>query len=500
MRLPIVGAVLVCAAATLAAVTLAASEAATTAEVPRSLELVVAALAPVEHAAVAARRGDAAATQRRYDLARALADDLAGITPGARCADLYAAITRELRGHVRAAEGFDLRSAALRNLGERDTEAGKAQVAAARASCGSPGWGARTARPRPLLAPLDGEAFFGRVRATLPRSTTRLELRWRGRVVLRATTPSGRSWVGQLPEGTSFGRGKLELTVVAQSATTTLRAVDVWHLPPGGVAAVRRERADDRLAARLATLAADVPGYAGIWVHELRSGRTAGWNADARFPAASTVKLGVLAASLHRYGPRPERSPLSYDMRALAAWSSNLAANRLLRLLERGSNAAGQRVVERVLRRMGAARSTYPGPYRVGTAHGARPAAPPLVSQRTTTARDLGRVLTTLHAAASGSSPAQAASGLSRHEARVGLALLLDTLPAGDNVGLVRPWLPATVPAAQKQGWLSSARHTAAIVYAPSGPVVIVLMTYGEPMSLRQSQQLGRKVVAAALG
>ena len=148
---------------------------------------------------------------------------------------------------------------------------------------------------------------------------------------------------------------------------------------------------------------------------------------------------------------------------------------------------------------MGATRSTYPGTYRVGTAHVAHSTEPPLVSRRTTTARDLGRVLATLQRAAAGSRQAQAASGLTGHEARVGLALLLDSQPTGDNIGLLRPWLPATVPAAQKHGWTSSARHTAAIVYTASGPVVVVLLTYDPGLTLAQARQLGRRVVTAAL-
>ena len=41
-------------------------------------------------------------------------------------------------------------------------------------------------------------------------------------------------------------------------------------------------------------------GAVGIWVHELGSGRYAGFRADTRFAAASTVKLGALAAALRR--------------------------------------------------------------------------------------------------------------------------------------------------------------------------------------------------------
>ena len=65
-------------------------------------------------------------------------------------------------------------------------------------------------------------------------------------------------------------------------------------------------------------------------MHDLRTGTTAGWNSDARFPAASLVKLGVLAAALRRFGPYPERSAAWRDLRAMTATSDNRATNRLV--------------------------------------------------------------------------------------------------------------------------------------------------------------------------
>ncbi len=250
---------------------------------------------------------------------------------------------------------------------------------------------------------------------------------------------------------------------------------------------------------RLASIASRFRGFAGIYVHEMATGRTASWNAGARFPAASTVKLGVLAAALDRWGPRPEQSAYLHDMRALAAWSSNLAANRLLRSLGSGEVEAGRRLVERRLRRLGATASTYPGEYRVGTTRTAAPLQPPPVSIRTTTAADLGHVLANMQAAAAGSTRAQRSSGLSQHEARIGIALLLDSEPSGENIGLFRPWLPRRMPAAQKHGWISSARHSAAVIYGPRGPIVVSLLTYRDGLTLRDARLLGRRVVLAAL-
>ena len=340
------------------------------------------------------------------------------------------------------------------------------------------------------------------MRARRPGGAASVELRWNGRVVARQAL-AGSSIELSLAGRVRVGRGDIELRFLDRSGGSvgTARAEDVWLLPSNGRTTVASERRDRALSGRLAALASGFSGYAAVYVRELATGRTGAWNEDARFPAASLVKLGVLAAALERFGPRPERSPTFHDLDAIAAWSSNLGANRLVELLGSGSEYAGSRVVESRLRALGATRSTYPGDYRVGTSVGRPPAAPnepPLVSQRVTTARDLTRILATLHAAAIGSTRARRVSGLSPHEARVALALLLSSEPRGGNLGLFRPTLGAALPAAQKHGWISDARHSAAIVYGPRGPVIVVVLTYRDGLSLGRARELARQVLAAS--
>ena len=270
--------------------------------------------------------------------------------------------------------------------------------------------------------------------------------------------------------------------------------VDVRPLPAGAGAPARAPRRDARLAQRLATALSALDGASAAWVHDLASGRAAGVREELRFPAASTVKLGVLVAALDRFGPRPERSPAAHDLAALAGWSSNLAANRLVRLLGEGDERRGVAVVEERLRRLGAAASTYPGAYRAGTG---RALVPPATG-RVTTARDLGRVLLALHRAAAGSAAAARRTGLSRREAAVALGLLLASERRGDNAGVLG--LPAALPAAQKHGWTSSTRHSAALVYAPAGPVVVVVLTYRPGIAREDALRAGRRVARLALG
>ena len=147
------------------------------------------------------------------------------------------------------------------------------------------------------------------------------------------------------------------------------------------------------------------------------------------------------------------------------------------------------------LRRLGARSSTYPGPYRAGTSIGATGGNPPLVSERVTTAGDLGRILATVHAAAGSEAAALTASGLTRKSARLALGYLLNSLPSGDNLGMLRPEVPASVPMARKEGWLTDARHAAAILFKPTGAQVLVILTYREGITLTQARGLARSVL-----
>jgi beta-lactamase class A len=461
----------------------------------RSLGTIAATLPRVERYA-----GSSASeiVQARYEAARALEDELSGRRPMSRCRASYRALARAIHAHVTATEGVDRLLPALRTRGERTARTARRNLGGALSRCVQGAWGEPLAYGEPLIEPLDGEAFFGLVRAGAPDAAARATVSWNGRVVAQKPV-TGRVVTASL-DLVRPGPGTVVVRFFGASGRLLARqrATNVWLLPssPRGAGA----RSDPALRSRLATIASGFRGFAGIWIHDLTSGRVGAWNHTARFPAASTVKLGVIISALDRYGPRPERSGPAYDMATLARWSSNLAANRLLELLGNGDLDAGRAIVESRLRRMGATRSSYPGEYRVGTSrHPLAPEEPPLVSSRTTTARDLGRILTSLHAAANGESRGRSQTQLSRHEARVGLAMLVRSLSTGDNVGLFSPALPPGTPAAQKHGWISSARHSAAIVYANRGPVVVVLLTYRESLSLAEAQQLGRRVINVAL-
>jgi hypothetical protein len=135
--------------------------------------------------------------------------------------------------------------------------------------------------------------------------------------------------------------------------------------------------------------------------------------------------------------------------------------------------------------------STYPGPYRATTAH-----RPPGPHTRLTTARDLGRALYRIQAAAHGDARALGQLGLSRRTAVLALRVLASIQPVADNAGLLRPWLREGM-LAEKQGWLSDTRITAAIVYRRSGPTIVVVEAYRPGLTRAQALRLGRAVVQA---
>jgi hypothetical protein len=119
------------------------------------------------------------------------------------------------------------------------------------------------------------------------------------------------------------------------------------------------------------------------------------------------------------------------------------------------------------------------------------------VSARVTTAHDLGRILYLLDSAALADRRALQKTGLTQHEARFAVDLLLSSQSRGDNVGLFRPAVGPTLPVAQKNGWLLDARHTAAIIFRPEGPRIVVLVTYKPGIDLSLAQTLGRRLMAA---
>ena len=335
-----------------------------------------------------------------------------------------------------------------------------------------------------LVTPLDGEASFGEVVAQAPAGARDAVLlvggRWAGRVRVTGDGEARFRLAGPTARpGRSGPRTVAVRFMSGAQLVGTATARRVWLLPASGAVARPVAVRDAALSEQLEQLGSAFPGWAGLYVQDLATGRYASWNADATFLGASTVKLGVLIEALRHFGPWPERSSAWPDIVAMITVSSNDAANRLLTRVGDGSDTAGSRAVDARFAAIGAVSTRFPGPYRLEqTRRLDAPRPTPFLPWRRTTARDLGGIVRAIHAAAVGNVDALRRTGLTLHEARLALALLLDARPDGGAlVGALRPGLTV----AQKTGYREDVRNAAAVVYTPRGPKVVVVLTYRPP-------------------
>lgn len=467
----------------------------------------------VERAARVAGSGDPDAVQAHYDAARDLLEEVAAAVPASSaCRDLRRHALALAGAHVLQAEGFDRLRPALAAEGRRRASAAKTRVENAVGGCRrspvSPGGGTAGPPTVALLRPRGGEISFGalRIEAVAPSGAKFAVVSTGGGAPSCGATGARRvelSTSGALRVDLPLAPGRHDVAASfcspASRAVGTAVAPGRWVLPATARATAGAQPTDRALNRRLARVADGFDGYSAVWYHDLASGRTAAWNAEARFPAASTVKLAVLVAALRALGRDAGEGRFGYDLATMTSWSSNLATNRVLRRVGRGSSEAGSRIANTVLRELGARSSTFTGEYRVGTSAGRPSAEPPLVSSRVTTARDLGRMLYVLHAGAIGQRAALDILDLDRGRAQAALGMLLDSEPLGDNVGLVRGSVPRSLPVAQKHGWISSARHTAAIVYPAAGPELVVLLTYRSRLNLAEAAAYAADVLRVTL-
>ncbi len=447
----------------------------------------------LDQASAASRAGDPAAMQLRYDTARDLEETTRAARISAQCQPLEQALFALARAHVAAAEAFD-RLLSRATFEARAVQARK-QVERLRRTCRPGGRPVTAATTRSLTSPEPGAAFFGEVKGTAPPGTKRVQI-----------TLNGRSAVVVPASGTTFkatvngptGQTNVEALFIGSGGKQIDAAVSrgAWLLPAASTLHASATHADDLLSSRLAFAATHFPGYAAVYVERLATGDVGTWNADSRFPAASTVKLGVMVEAARRFGYAPT-SRITYDLEQIGRWSSNLAANRLLRMIGIGDSTVGVRAVEARLGSMGAPSSTYPGEYRAGTLSGGPPTQPPLSTSRVTTARDLASILKTIVGAAAGRAVGRAHTGLGVEGARSILRMLLQSQLVADNVGLLRPSVPKGLPVAQKNGWVRDTRSTAAVLFQRAGPtVVVVLANRPQGVSLSSAQTLGREVVS----
>ncbi len=291
-------------------------------------------------------------------------------------------------------------------------------------------------------------------------------------------------------------------TVARNGQRSSAHVHDVFGLPPGSRPRVVTSRRDRGLERKLTPLVRGYAGTAGYYVQSLTGGSGAAWNAKARFPAASTVKLAIAAAVLAEYRgiPRPG-SRIDGLLREMIVPSDDEAANSLLVWLD-GSTSAGAYRVNDLMRGIGLTDTLMYGGYATRTLSSRIPVrvdeAPAFGVGKYTTAWDMTSLWRALWFASGGRGRLRASQpGFTPADARY---LLWLTAHVRDQ-----PKLDATlrrdrnVDVLHKAGWISTARHDTGLVFWEGGVFVAGVMTYRSYGVSTASDRLAGRVAALTL-
>lgn len=291
-----------------------------------------------------------------------------------------------------------------------------------------------------------------------------------GRVGARVRVPRG-------PRRTSVpvpvGHHQVQVRARGPGGGAISRPVSVWVLPRSGRRAGRVPGyVDPRLQRDVDALARSVPATTGVYVQHLVTGCGAAVDADAQFPAASTLKTAILVQALRQAGGGTSAS-LDGLLDEMILDSDDDAANAVL------GAVGGPAAVTETLHGLGLTRSLVRAPY-ITDQERRRPLAlsataqPALFTNYVTTPFELARLMVAVHRAALGSG-ALARLGVSARAVRTeALPRLLDVR---DRTKLAAG-LPAGVPLAHETGYNTNVKADGGIAYLRRGPVVMAVMTW----------------------
>ncbi len=337
---------------------------------------------------------------------------------------------------------------------------------------------APAAVPPVLVTPGPYEISYGRIAGRVATGTQTVIVSIDGRVVAKRDLPGRKTFDFhiQLPQR------DVRLTVSAifdEGRRAAVSVGPVFGLPRAGEprGPPRRSYEDAGLARSLRSLARSFPGTCAMYVQDLRTGAGAAWNARARFPAASTLKVAIAIEVLRTLRGKPPRgSRIDRLLRKAIIPSDDRAANELLVWLG-GTTSGGAARVNSIFRALDMADTDMYGGYIVPSR-----AIPRRVEQRPTfigkrtTAWDYSRLLLSLHLAAEGKGQLarRYRGSFVPSDARFLLYLIAHTHPS---------WLDRYVSGSgltvlQKAGWITQARHDGGIAYWRDGAFVVTVMTW----------------------
>jgi Beta-lactamase enzyme family len=346
------------------------------------------------------------------------------------------------------------------------------------------------------------QASFGLIAGRVGRRATRIVVRVDGRIRAARKPRDGRfSFYLRLPPRDVAIR-VTALGAEGHAASSTVRPV--LGLPPAAAPRLVRAYRDPKLSQLVTHLTRQFPGIAGAYVQDLRTGAGAAWNARARFPAASTLKLAIAVEVLRMLGGRPPArgSGIGQLMDAMLIHSDNESANELLVSIG-GSTGSGGAVVDETLRALGLTDTEMYGGYIRGTAGRRRRGIPiRLTSQpsfglgKYTTAWDLARLIRYVELAAGGTGPlARRFPSFTPADGRY----LLYELGHVQEPGRLGRFFPSSIRVAHKAGWISTARHDNGLVFWRRGSFVVTVMTWRPGGAGASSDLLAGRIAQVAL-
>jgi beta-lactamase class A len=331
--------------------------------------------------------------------------------------------------------------------------------------------------PPAIVSPAPREVSFGLVAGRAPLGTKQIIVHV-GRHVVAQEPLRGRSFSLNVPM--SVGITQVRVTAVDGRNRRSTRVVEpVFALPRHAEPRERSSSLDPVLARTVRALVRSHGGTSAVYVQDLRTGRGAAWNARARFPAASTLKLAVAVTVMRALDGKPaERTRLATLLGEMIVVSDNAAANELEVWLA-GSTAAGSARVNETMRALGLNDSLMYGGYEVRRPAAGSPIPIRIESQpsfgvgKYTTAWDLARLARALYLAAAGKGPLLRL-GVTSSEARYLLWLLAQVADRGK----FDRFLGSAPVVMHKAGWLPNARHDNGIVAFGGGVFVASVMTW----------------------
>jgi beta-lactamase class A len=362
-------------------------------------------------------------------------------------------------------------------------------------------------RPPAIISPAPREVSFGRIEGRVAPGTRRILVRVDGRLVaVKAVHRRRFALIVRLP--------RRDVTVRVAAVYASGRRASTLVGPVFGLPRVAAPYEgpipqlggyeDAALAQTVRGLARRFPGICGLFVQDLHTGAGAAWNARARFPAASTLKLAIAVELMRQLrgipGPRTGLGGLLWRM---LVYSDDRAANELLAAVGGGSISGGSARVNKMMSALGLADSEMYGGYIVEDGLTRRPIpleifGRPYFIGKYTTAWDMARLERALHLAAGarGALIWRFRGALTPGDARHLLYLLAHARTLG---GLSSQLRGGGVAVLHKAGWTSKVRHDTGLVYSGRGAFVVTVLTWNGGGVGGASDQLAGRVARAAI-